>query len=336
MVALVIGGAALIVLPGDDSDPSPPATVGSTTSVVETTTVPTTLLPDARRGQILVADPSVPAMQFGDNYIAYLADVVVGDGAGGIIVESLDRLIQISPSGESGHFLQASDIADDLGPVTIRLEDIAVVDGSPRVLYIVEGGDFLDRYEEVWWYDLTSGVSAPVYRMVAFESTITRVSQVGNVMVLSISFEGGTSFEYLDADGQRIEVAGPYQDLRGGAPDYPILIDQAVLSPDGTRLAYVEIEDFTTAEDGYLFADLVVWDLVGSSEMQRVEIELRDGARPGRLDYDGVGVVLGRYQSFIDERVQLTPLYLESLEGNPGITELDVVGTPSLVKVDLR
>jgi len=334
VVALVIGAAILATLPGGDPDPGPPATGVTTSSLVDTPipVTPTTVSPAASPGQVLIADPAADVIVPGDGYTAYLAERVIGDGGGGIIVQIEEQFNQISPAGDSRTLVRAADLAADQGPVTIRLEDIAVVDGSPRVLFVVDavGTTWLESYEEVWWYDLDSGASGPIYVLEpAFESTITRVSQAGDVVVVSIAFEGGTYFEYVDADGQRIEVAGPYGDLPGGAPEYPVLIEQAVLSPDGSTFAYVEVTDFTTLEDGYLFVDVVVWNLANGTEDERVTLEL--GAWPGRLDYDGVGVVLGRYRSMLEGREGLAPLRIESLADGT-VTELPEVGTPSLVK----
>jgi hypothetical protein len=60
-------------------------------------------------------------------------------------------------------------------------------------------------------------------------------------------------------------------------------------------------------------------------------VTLNLGAWPGRLDYDGVGVVLGRYRSMVEGREALPPLRIDSLaEGT--VAELPEVGTPSLVK----
>jgi hypothetical protein len=336
VVALVVGAGVLLILPGDDSDPSPPATIGSTTSVVETTTSTTTptvpVLPEPPLGSVLIADMDVVALQQGDGYIAYLAERVVGDGSGGIIVQVDGRLIRITPAGEGADLVDADAWTSDDGPVVIRLEDVAVVDGSPRVLFVVEGGVRFDSYEEVWWYDLESGASDSVFRMVAFESTITRVSQFDDLMVLSIAFEGGSNFEYLDADGNRVEVAGPYGDRPGGAPEYPTYIDQAVFSLDGTTLAYIEGEYPTGADQ---IVDVVIWDLVNGTEQQRVPIELSGGAWPGRLDYDGVGAVLGRTGNVVGGVPFPNPLRIESL-ADGAVTELPVLGSPSLVKFDLR
>ncbi|NNL97933.1 MAG: hypothetical protein HKO63_06990 [Acidimicrobiia bacterium] len=338
VVVLVVGGGVLLVLPDDDRDPSPPATVGSTTSMVESTTtttagVPTTLLPEPPLGSVLIADMDVLALQQGDGYIAYLAERVVGDGSGGVVVQLDNRLIRITPAGEGGDLIDGDDWGGGEGPVAVRLEDIALVDGSPRVLFVVSGGTLLDSYEEAWSYDLESGSSALLYTLEpAFESTITRVSQVDDLVVLSSAFEGGSSFEFLNADGDRVDVTGPYADRPGGAPEYPTYVDQAVLSPDGSTMAYVEGEYPTGADQ---IVDIVMWDLATGTELRRVPIELTNGAWPGRLDYDGVGVVLGRTGNVIVGVPFPTPLHIESLADGI-VTELPELGSPSLVKFDRR
>lgn len=142
-------------------------------------------------------------------------------------------------------------------------------------------------------------------------------------------------FEYLNATGERIQVGGPYSDRPGGAPEYPITVEEGVLSPDGATLAYLESE-FRSPDGDTATVDLVVWDLATGTESQRIVIELGDGVWPGRLDYDGAGAVLGRRQGDTpgsDER--LTPLRIESI-ADGGVTELPDPGAPSLVKFDLR
>ena len=79
----------------------------------------------------------------------------------------------------------------------------------------------------------------------------------------------------------------------------------------------------------------MIWDLVTGAERQRIPIALSDGARPGRLDHDGVGAVLGRTGNVIVGVPFPTPLRIESLADGI-VTELPELGSPSLVKIDLR
>jgi hypothetical protein len=171
-----------------------------------------------------------------------------------------------------------------------------------------------------------------VYQLVAVESTITRVSAAAGTMIASVSFEGGTEFVYLTTTGQAIDLPGPYAGTPTGAPEFPELITEAVLSPSGRTFAFIEVPNIQTYQDGFLMANLVIWDADTGNEVQRIEIELTDGAWPGRLDYNGTSAVLGLRNLNTDQ--VLTPLHIESLETG-SITDLTTSGTPSLVKTGL-
>jgi hypothetical protein len=339
-VVLVVGGALLFLRRVADPDAVPPATGGPTTTVTESTSAPTTSAPSTEApapampvvepGTVVIADRSVPAFVAGDGYVTYLADLVVGDGAQGVVIQIDQRIIQILPTGEGRDLVAAEGIADDEeGPVTIQLQDLVRIDGEAHVLYVVSGGSVEKPYEEVWTYNLESNASMPIYRRDQFESTIQRVSLANDTMVVTVGEEGTTYFEILDGAGQPVDIVAPLEAGRG--TDFASPVIEGVVSPDGSRLVYVQVVDGLTAEDGYLFVDLVTWDLASGVELGRIEIELLEAAFPGRLDYDGVGVVLGRYLNLVEGPEALTPLRIASLDAG-GITELDTVGTPSLIK----
>ncbi len=316
--------------------PAPFITPNNTTptTAAPTTEVPTTLLPLAAPGTVLIADREVVALQQGDGYIAYLADRVVSDGAEGIVIQIDQRLNWIEPTGASQVLVRAEDIAADQGPVTIRLEDFARIDGKPHVLFTVTGGTFEEPYQEVWVYDLGSGASYSIYRRAEFESNITRVSLANDVMVVTISEEGTTYLELFDGSGQPIDYVAPFTAGAGTAFDSPVIA--AVLSPDGTTMLYAQIENVLRAEDGSLLVDLVAWDLAAGAEVDRLRLDMGNSAEnapawPGRLDYDGTTIVLGRELRRIDGTPKLTPLLISSID-SAGIVELEVAGVPSLAK----
>lgn len=332
VVALGVG-VIMSVLQTGDADPAPPVT-DVTTTVIDGTTVPTNLpgqvpLPDLGVGTVVIADPGASTAGT-DGAVLVDADTAIGNGSSGLVVQRDNAILQVGADGTETGLLDATDLMAEFGPVSLRLQDVASLDGAPQAIAVVSYGEqYPDVFEEVWFLNLDSGATESVYRMVAVESTITRVSVAGGTTVLSVSFEGGTYFEYLDSAGQPVDAAGPYDGgLPGGVPDFPIAIDQGVLSPDGTRLAYIEI-DVTMGFEAGASLDLVIWDLINGTEQQRLGIELGDGAWPGRLDYDGLGVVLGREQR--DLNVPLTPLQVTSLDSGI-VTELGTAGRPSLIK----
>ncbi len=333
VVALVIAGAILASPPSGDPDPVPPATGGSTTSIVDTTTTTVApALPVPPLGSVVIANRDVLALQEGDGYIAYLADRVVGDGSGGIVVQIDQRFNQISFAGEGRTIVSASEIPADDGPVTIRLEDSVVIDGSVHVLYLVTGGSFERPYQEVWTYDLDSGASERLYRRDEIESNILRVSLAGDTMVVTVAEESNsTYFLFFDTAGRPSAVPNPFGPGREST-DFASPLVQGVLSPDGSTLLYGQIQDVTTGEDGYLFVDLVEWDLAAGVETRRVEIELRDNASPNRIDYDGSTVVLGRELRQVTGTPALAPLRIETLDDGI-VTELGEAGSPSLIKL---
>ncbi len=301
VVALVVGVGILAVPSGNDSDPVQPARGGSTTSSVDSTTLPTTTLPsqtglpDLGVGTVVIANPGA-ATTAADGIVVIGAETAVGDGTGGLVVLRNETILRLAADGTETELLGAASLIDEFGLVSLWLHDVTPLDGTMRaVVTVLYGQEYPDVYEEIWFLDLDSGSIESVYQIVAVESHITRVSAANGRMVVSISFEGGTYFEYLDTTGQRIEVIGPYADSPIGSPEFPELIDQAVLSPDGSTFAYVEVGDIQTFQEGYLYANLVIWDLLSGTEVWRLEIELRNGIWPGRMDYDGVVVVLGRY-----------------------------------------
>jgi len=356
LVRVAVAGAAAIALIGTPlvlsnldgaTEPAPPATEATvpttaattipdptTPTTVDpapgTTTVPeTTALPALTPGTIVIADPGAATGSAGG--VAVIdADTAIGDGAWGLVIQRDQTILHVAPDGTEFALLAASDLTAERGPVTLRLQDVTEYFGVPNAVIVVGyGQEYPDVFEEIWLLDLNSGAIESVYQIVAVEASITRVSAAAGTMIASVSFEGGTYLEYLTTAGRVIDPPGPYADTIIGAPEYPELVAEGVLSPGGLVFAYVEVPDIQTYQDGFLAANVVIWDLDTGAEIDRIPIELTDGAWPGRMDYDGTTVVLGRRNLTTGE--VLTPLRIESLETGI-ITEIDTAGVPSLVK----
>jgi len=345
-VAVAIGAVVLTLRPADP-DPVPPANTSTqvpTTTMVDTTAPPTTVvdttvpptsppvtLPEMGAGTVVIANPEATgAVALADGSVFIDAAVVVGDGAGGVIVQRGDEILRIDSSGETEPLARAGDLPDELGPVTIRLEDLATVNGSTHVVFIVAGGVEEQAFEEIWLHDMASGSSTPVYRTGAYEGGIRRASLQNDVLVVTRAAEGFSWFEFFNAAGQPIDVANPYDaDSPGGEP---VGVDQGVLSPDGSTLLFLEVPLSGDPEDGILRNDLVIWDLVNGVEDSRMELELGRGYAD-RLDYDGRGIVLGLVEWTGFEWEQIAGLGIESLDADAGIvTPLGVAGKPSLAR----
>jgi hypothetical protein len=262
---------------------------------------------------------------------------VTGDGFGGLLVDNGDTVTRIAADGTETVLLDSANLGDEFDSAALRLEDVASVDEAVKAIVLVSyrpaspDREFTDIFQEIWLVDVETGAAESLWTMNAFESNITRVSAAADRMVASVAFEGGTYFEYFDTDGQPIDVDGPFYDEPIGVAAVPTVIDQGVLSPDGSVFVYLEI-DYSSYEEGPIPVAIVTWDLDAGTETGRIEVELRDGARPGRLDYDGVGIVLERYLGELSEGLtQLPPLRIASLTDGD-VAELDVPGRPSLVK----
>jgi hypothetical protein len=281
-------------------------------------------------GTVVIADPGATT-EVTDDVAVYDAEIAIGDGAAGLVVFRDDTILRVAADGTETTILDAASLTPEYGPVTLRLEDVTTINGAVTKAVVVAryGQEYPDVFEEIWLLDLDSGATESIYQLVAVESTITRVSAAAGTVIASISFEGGTYFEYLTIAGQPISLPGPYADTPIGAPEFPELITQAVLSLGGRDFAYIEVPDIQTYDDGFLAVNLVVWDLETGTEVRRIEIELTDGAWPGRLDYNGTSMVLGRRNLNTDS--VLTPLRIASLDTGT-LTDLDTAGTPSLVR----
>jgi hypothetical protein len=334
-VVLIVGAAVLAFCPSSETDPGPPANGGPTTTIA-----PTALLPELQPGMVVVADPTLSDTEAVEGHVAWAVvdpgavafdvDLAVGDGDGGVFIQVNNTIGWVRRDAPAINLFSGTDLYED--EVSLRLQDVTIVDGEVNVIFVAAGGVDEQRYEEVWRYEVSTGAPYRIYRIDASESKIQRVSLANDTTVVTIAEEGTTFFVVLDGAGQPIDVDAPLGAGRG--TDFFDPIVQGVVSPDATRLAYVQIQDVTTAEDGYVFADAVVWDLVEGVELQRLKLELSEGefaSTLGRLDYDGVGIVLGRSLNFIDGEVPLPPLRIESLDDGT-ITELGTAGTPSMIK----
>ncbi len=328
-VALIVGAAILAFRPGSEADPVPPATGGPTTAV-DPTAPPITTAPALESGTVVLAElGATPASS--DGVVVVDGVTVTGDGSGGLLVDNGETVTRVATDGTETVLLDAASLSGQYGPTALRLEDVASVDGAMKALVLIlYGEEYPDIYQEIWLVDVETGATESLYQMVAVESNITRVSIAAGRMVVSVAFEGGTYFEYLDTAGQPIDVVGPFYEEPIGVASVPTVIDQGVLSSDGSRFVYLEI-DYSASAQGLIPVDIVSWDLDAGVETGRVELELRDRARPGRMDFDGVGIVLERYLDLSEGLEQLPPLRVASFADGQ-ITELDTAGRPSLIK----
>jgi hypothetical protein len=340
-VVLIVGAAWLALRPVGTTDTLPPATVvtttpptsaATTTTEATTTTSPATALPNLSSGTVVLAVPdlaptgprgvSETTMVFEDGTVGVRGERVVGDGSGGLFVQT-DGTIQWWRQDGTRCTLVVSTFSGD--NVELRLEDVTVVDGDTNVLFVATGGQEVQRYEEVWRYDVATATPTMLYHTGAYEREITRASLENNVLVLTQAAEGFTWFEFFDADGNPIELNNPKPD---GA-NLPVFVDQGVLSPGGTTLVYLQSTTPSPAEDNTWDLDIVAWNLADGRPTPLDSVGLLDWF-PGRMDYDGTRVVLGRIQYGSDGTTSGTALWFNTLERR--IESLTTAGVPSLIK----
>lgn len=325
-VALVLIGVPLIIVSLSSQPSDTPITQPTIPDETSATTVPEPA--GLENGTIVIAAPGSEAPA-ADGVVVIDAEAAVGDGEGGLVLLNNGVISRITADGTEMVLLDAGDLTADYGPVSLWLYDTASIDGAMQAIVVVGYGEaFPDLFEEVWFVDLDSGATTSAYQIEAVESHITRASVAGETMVLSISFEGGAYFEYLDTSGQPIDVTGPYDGLPGGVPEFPNTIDQAVLSPNGTTFVYVEFE-LPLPEDTVMPVVIIVWDLTSGEEVQRIGVEFTGDTWPGRIDFDGTSVVLGTENRATN--TALAPLLIASLDEGT-VTEFPNAGTPSLIK----
>lgn len=181
----------------------------------------------------------------------------------------------------------------DLGRAFITLMDVAVIDGKRSALFTTyhapEGAE-PDGY--LYVHDLQANRRRRVTSSAGIEYLMTSASFGGGVIVTSSSADLTEVFQFLRPDGTEVEdPPSPTKDLPYGQPPY---LTEAVLSPDGSTLAYLEGPDWDH-EAGAVIGDwvLVVHDRTKNRELHRVHVGLGDTCM-SRLDFDGRWVVLSR------------------------------------------
>ena len=337
-VVLLVGAALLALRPGNPTETVPPAT-GSTlppTTVVETTsppaetsttTIPAVTLPNLDRGTIVVAQRQagdLSAELVDETTVVVNAERVVGEGADGLFAQIDNTIVWLRPNLP----LVALFSVDGETISLLRLEDASEIDGEVHVVAVVGGGIEEQRYEEVWIHKPSTGEVRIVYRTGAYEGGITRASVQNGILAVTRHAEGFSWFEFVDLNGQPVDVSNPRPD----DAEFPVFVDQGVLSPDGTTMVYVEGDSPAPPEDGNWRVDLIAWDLATGSEIRRTEVELGNWY-VDRMDFDGTSVVIGRTQWAGEEWVAGPALRVAAFVPESGpVSEIAVSGPPSLIK----
>ena len=247
------------------------------------------------------------------------------------------RLIRIRPGG------RAEPIDTGRAP-QIDLHDVAVIEGEPRIVFTTYVGDKKTSGTETWGYlyiqDPDSAHRQRVAVAFAPEFGIGRASYGGGVIVASATSDLTESFESLRADGSRVKGRpNPTDDLEYNHPPF---MSDAVLSPDGTWLAYLEgpdtsIKSPTKAVGSWV---VVVLSQRTGGERLRVMVANRDLC-VSWLDFDGRWLVISRTKPLGNEegvpacyprRSEPLPVLVLDTQSKPlELVELtDVVGVATI------
>lgn len=324
-VLVAVGAFALLrseqpVQVGVTTLPPVPTTapvVPDTTPVTSPDTVPETTpgtfpdpagLPDIGPGDVLVAgDESI--YSWNGSGATLLLDApaltVVADLFDGIVYNHSDSMWWI-PEGSFESQL--------LVPRRVDLHTVALIEDQPTAIY-TESTESDSPVTSVHLYGVFTGEDRIVYEFGPMEGGISRVSYGGGLLALTVQTDGGVFFAFTDVEGNAVDVPNPLPELSENFT----WADQALLSPDGGTLLYLEGDELREA------VDLVMWDMTAGAEVGRLPL---GGSWQGRIgaDFDGRTVVVSQQLASWTEPLRfelsggvLTPATTVGIGGSPSI-----------------
>lgn len=292
LVALVLMGAGCT---SESSDrPSPSGSASADTPVVVEDLVP-----------LLVADGS-EVSRFVDGTRETVHRFDEGDAVLALSGPDDGSLVVQQRFDDRSNIVRIVDGRTETIAENAGLLDSALVDDAPTVVY----GTCNDATEgepqgDVVLFDVTSKQPRKLTDACGPEYGVSRASFGGDVFVISATSDLTEVFRFHGPDGAEIEDRpNPTDDLPYNEPPF---MSDAVLSPDGSELAYLEAPDIsgvTGAEQersGRFEAVVVDQD----SGEETVRVALPDPATQYlRLDFDGRWIVLsqgaGEYVRVVD------------------------------------
>jgi hypothetical protein len=223
------------------------------------------------------------------------ASVAFGAGTS-VVVEtfirrgSRSRLVRIRPGEEPER------IATGNAP-QVHLHDVAVIDGEHRILFSTYVGDKNTAKTDTWGYLYVQGLDGTDRQRVTVASApefgIGRASYGGGVIVTSATADLTEVFEYFRSNGTQVKGRpNPTKDLPYAEPPY---MSDAVLSPDGEWLAYLEGPDSSAQGPNEFVGSWVAVVLNQKTGRERLRVRVADKKLcVSWLDFDGRWLAFSR------------------------------------------
>jgi len=210
--------------------------------------------------------------------------VAYGDGHGTVVAEVDGALVDVASGGPR---------AIDVGaPGRVLLFDVVTIDGAPTALLGVRDESQGEPAGDIALVDLATGARRGVATGYAVEHH-TFAGSVGGGMASVSAYSDLTESVtlYPIEEGRPDPVWSPTIDLPYNAP--PLVLD-AILSPDGERIAWLSGPEAPgDAPDG---GPAGTWEVVvaavDGTGQERIPLGLADGTSAVRLDHDGERVLV--------------------------------------------
>ncbi|MDX1468484.1 MAG: hypothetical protein R3258_04030, partial [Acidimicrobiia bacterium] len=278
ILVIVLVGIVLINLTDEEPDAVNPS--------------PTTLVPGPElfEGVIIPMGSSIEIVGT-DQYVALLEDLccpvnVFSDLTGGVVFQEDNSSILWSRSGPEG-IAPPSPVLRASAGRSLTLEGIAVIGDEPTLVVLDTTTTEAVEPARVLTVGLDTGTQASIDLPYGAEVTVDRVSYGGDFFVVSlIDNTGNSRFEFLNRDGSPAPVSANPHATSGES-----LVRQAVLSEDGSLLAYIERQPSALTGGK---ADLVIVEMESGGEVDRRRVmDLGDRI----VAFDGTFVVIARQLS---------------------------------------
>ncbi len=218
------------------------------------------------------------------------------DAGTSVVVEAFfrrgaeSRLFRIRPGGDPER------IPTGNAP-QVQLHEVAVIDGEHRILFSTYVGDENTAKTDTWGYLYVQDPDASNRSRVTVSSRpefgIGRASYGGGVIVTSATADLTEVFEYFRPNGTQVKGRpNPTEDLPYAEPPY---MQNAVLSPDGEWLAYLEGPDSSAQSSKELVGSWVAVVLSQDTGRERLRVKVQGkDLCVSWLDFDGRWLVFSR------------------------------------------